>query len=101
MSVIDEINEKINKLELNSIENYNENENEEKFTIEKDSFEILHDAYIRYNYILENVDFDQEKLFIKNNIKIYIDNFIEYKMDISLLLTFVENIDYEIESYFN
>lgn len=100
---MDEINEKISKLELNSIENHNKNkvQKEHKFVIEKDSFEILHDAYIRYNYILENVDFDKEKLFIKNNIKIYNDNFIEYKMDISLLLAFVENIDCEIESYFN
>lgn len=65
--------------------------------VKVDYFEILHDAYIRYNYILENVDFKTETLFVKNNIKTFIDHFIEYKMDTFLLYKFVENIDRQIE----
>lgn len=61
-----------------------------------DYFNKLHDAYIRYNYILKNVDFKSETLFIKNNIKAFIDHFIEYKMDPFLLYKFVENIDCQI-----
>ena len=66
-----------------------------------DYFEKLHDAYERYNYILENVEFTIETLFIKNNIKTFIDHFIEYKTDPFLLYKFVENIDYQIEISFN
>jgi hypothetical protein len=63
-----------------------------------DYFGKLHDAYIRYNYILENMDFKSETMFIRNNIKIFIDHFIEYKMDPFLLYKFVEEIDCQIKN---
>jgi hypothetical protein len=83
------INEMIEKLDINS----------QKKDGNVDYFGKLHDAYTRYNYILKNVEFTIETLFIKNNIQIFIDHFIEYKMDTFLLYKFVENIDYQIELY--
>jgi uncharacterized protein YjgD (DUF1641 family) len=59
----------------------------------------LNDAYNRYNYILENVEFTIETFFIENNIKTFIDHFLEYKIDTFLLYKFTENIDYQIELY--
>ena len=64
-----------------------------------DYFEKLNDAYNRYNYILENVEFTIETFFIENNIKTFIDYFLEYKIDTFLLYKFTENIDYQIELY--
>lgn len=89
--MLENINEIIKNLAINSNEESNEH---------VDHFEKLHDAYIRYIYILENVNFEQKTLFIKNNIEIFMEKFIEYKMDICLLTKFVDNIDHQIESYF-
>ena len=80
------INEMMENLDINS-----------QKKVKVDYFEILHDAYIRYNYILQNVTFKNETLFIKNNIKTFINHFIEYKMDSFLLYKFVEKIDHQIE----
>jgi transcriptional regulator NrdR family protein len=95
--MLENINEIIKNLEINSNEEIKSNEKSNEHV---DHFEKLHDAYIRYIYILENVNFEQKTLFIKNNIEIFMEKFIEYKMDICLLTKFVDNIDHQIESYF-
>jgi len=84
-----DINEMMNDLKINQ-ENH-------KYDEKVDYFEILHDAYVRYKYMLENVKFTSETIFIKNNIKTFINHFIEYKIDIFLLYKFVEKIDHQIE----
>jgi hypothetical protein len=86
------INEMMENLDINS---------QKKEYVKVDYFEKLHDAYTRYNYILENAEFTIETLFIKNNIKTFIDHFIEYKIDTFLLYNFVEKIDHQIEISFN
>jgi len=90
------MSENINKM----MENLKINSQKEEIDSEYvDYFEKLHDAYIRYNYILENVDFKSEELFIKNNIKAFTDHFIEYKIDPFILYKFVEKIDYQISCH--
>ena len=79
------------------MENLSIDSQKKEYVKKVDYFEILHDAYIRYNYILQNVTFKNETLFIKNNIKTFINHFIEYKMDSFLLYKFVEKIDHQIE----
>jgi len=91
------MSENINEM----MENLDINSQKKEYVKYVDYFEKLHDAYERYNYILENVEFTIETLFIKNNIKTFIDHFIEYKTDPFLLYKFVENIDYQIEISFN